>query len=170
MINPFKLLVKNTVVNFRLKKFVKYEQSYDFVEELKKVKKVLIILPQDEEYSESMMDFTKRIGNVFKKARVSTFTSASLRKSELTWFGIPNEQYLRIIREEQFDLVLDINPRQDIVCSYLCALSGAPTRLNLSSGTYDYIYNLYFKMNNIPNINGKLDNVINYLTAMAANN
>jgi hypothetical protein len=158
--NPFKHLAKKVVVDLRLKKFARHERSLNFAEEFKKVKKVLIIVPSGNEYTESVQDFIKGAGLVFKNASVSTFASSTLRKSDLTWFGIPNEKYLHLIRDESFDLVLDINLRPDRVCAYLSALSGAAMRLNLIGGDYDYIYNLHFRSDNANNINERLNNII----------
>ena len=163
MNNPFKTVVMNQVVNFRLKMFHKSEGSYNFFEELTKVKKILIILPSADEYSDHIQQFIKEIGLIFTKASVSTFASSSLRKNDLSWFGVPNEKYLNIIREEEFDLVIDTNIIQDKLCSYLSALSGASLRLNLASGDYDYIYNLHFRSDQHKHIPDRLQNIIAYL-------
>ncbi len=162
MNNPVKQVVMNQVVNFRLKMFHKYERAYNFIEEVNKVNKILIILSAHDEYSETIQQFIKEIGRIFKKASVSTFSSSSLRKSDLSWFGVPNEKYLDIIREEGFDLVIDANIEQDKVCSYLCALSGAKLRLNLCSGNYDHIYNLHFRSNRDKPIPDRLQNIVAY--------
>ena len=157
-----KQVVMNQVVNFRLKMFHKYERAYNFIEEVNKVKKILIILSANDEYSSTVQQFIKEIGRTFKRASVSTFDSNSLRKSDLSWFGVPNERYLNIIREEGFDLVIDANIVQDKVCSYLCALSGAQLRLNLSSGHYDHIYNLHFRSDRDKPVPNRLQNIVAY--------
>ncbi|MCB0281788.1 MAG: hypothetical protein H6627_06245 [Calditrichae bacterium] len=169
MINLVKNAFLRRFLNFRLKMIARQERAYNFSEELKKVRKILVILPSDQEYSQPIQEFVQKLGAKFSKARVSTFVNSTLRKSDLSWMGLPNEQYLKIIRDESFDLVVDANTEQDQICTYLCALSGAPMRLNVSSGMYDSIYNLHFRSSSAKNINEKLDNVIAYLTFLAKN-
>lgn len=168
-----KNLLKNAFLhkylNFRLKLLQKQDRSYNFASELKNTQKILVILPSEQEYTEHMQDFIKRLGSEFKNAKVSTFVSSTLRKTDLSWLGLPNEQYLNLIREENFDLVVDVNTEQDQVCSYLCALSGAPMRLNLTSGTYDFIYNLHIRSDSEKSLDHKLANVISYLTHLTKN-
>ena len=164
MISRIKDGVLGKIINFRLKMISKQDLAYDFSEQLGKTEKILVILPPDSEYSETMQNFVTRISQLFKKARVSTFVNSTLRKNDLNWLGVPNDQYLKIIRDEQFDLVVDINTRQDKISSYLCALSGAPMRINLASGEFDHLYNLHFRIKDISKtIEQRLLNIISYL-------
>jgi len=140
------------------------DRTYDFSEQLGKTEKILIIIPSGNEYSETIQNFIKQIGHVFKNAKVSTFVNSSLRKNDFNWLGVPNDKYLRVVRDEQFDLVVDINTKQDKVSSYLCALSGAPMRINLASGDFDHLYNLHFRIKDISkSIEERLQNMISYL-------
>jgi len=164
VITKIKETVLGKIINFRLKMISRQDTTYNFSEQLSKTEKILIILPSGSEYSETMQNFIKKMGEVFRKARVSTFVNSSLRKNDLNWLGVPNEHYLKIIRDEQFDLVVDINTKQDKISSYLCALSGAPLRVNLASGDFDHLYNLHFRMKDIgKSIDERLQNMISYL-------
>jgi len=136
--------------------------AYDFSEELTKVKSILVILPAKEEYGEPVQDFLKQLNLVFPKSRVSTFVKSTLRKEDLSWLGLPNERYLKIFKDERFDLVVDLNTKQDNACSYLAALSGAPMRLNLDSGKNDFIYNLHIKSSTEKKIEERLNSIISY--------
>jgi hypothetical protein len=160
--NPLKNILLTKFLNFRLKILQGQERIYDFSSELKKVEKILVILPSTEEYTSTMQNFVKRLAEIFEKARVSTFISSSLRKTDISWLGVPNEQYLKIIRDEHFDLVVDVNINQDRICAYICALSGAPMRLNLASGEYDFVYNLQFRANLQKQLDEQLNNIISY--------
>lgn len=162
MINRVKNLLLTKFLNFRLKKIQDHENIYNFSSELKAVKKILVILPLDNEYTETIQTFVARLTEIFTNARVSTFVSSSLRKADLSWLGVPNEEYLKSIREERFDLVVDINIIQNLICAYLCALSGASLRLNLASGEYDFIYNLQFRADRQKKLNEQLNNIISY--------
>lgn len=162
MINPIKRIILGKYLNFRIKMLASQERAFDFSSELIKVKKVLVILPSQNEYTEPIQGFVKKLNDVFPKAGISTFVRSSLRNEDISWLGVPNEQYLKIIRDEQFDLVVDANNEQDKVCSYLCALSGAPMRLNLAAGEYDLIYNLHFRSPPEKNLEERLTNIISY--------
>jgi hypothetical protein len=157
-------------LDFRLKKLHEKENIYNFSHELKKVKKILVILPSKDEYTETIQSFVKRLTEIFEKARVSTFVDSSLRKTDISWLGVPNEQYLKSIQDEQFDLVIDINIVQDRICAYLCALSGASMRLNLASGEYDFIYNLQFRADPQKKLNEQLNNIISYFVFLKNQN
>lgn len=137
-----------------------HDRAFDFASELKKTEKILVILPSRQEYTETMQNFVKKLSGLFKAARVSTFVSSSLRKEDLSWLGVPNEHYLKLIRDEQFDLVIDVNTMQDKICAYLCALSGAPMRLNLSAGQYDNIYNLHFRTSSEKTLDERLQHIV----------
>ncbi len=150
-------------IKLRLKILSGKNEPYDFSHELSKTRKILVIISSGHEYSESFQLFISRLSELFSKSRVSTFVKSSLRKSDLNWFGLPNEKYLKIIREENFDLILDLNIQQDDLSAFLCAFSGAPLRLNLSSGIYDDIYNLHFRPSDENSIEKKLENVLSYL-------
>jgi hypothetical protein len=164
VISKVKDSILGKIINFRLKMITNQDRAYDFSEELAKTEKILIIIPSGTEYSETVQNFIKRMGEIFNKARVSTFVNSSLRKDDLNWLGVPNDKYLKVIRDEQFDLVVDINTRQDKICSYLCALSGAPMRVNLASGDFDHLYNLHFRIKDIrKSIDEQLQNMISYL-------
>ncbi|KAA3615033.1 MAG: hypothetical protein D8M58_11315 [Calditrichaeota bacterium] len=162
MSNPIKKIILGKYLSFRLKMLLSQERAYDFSSELNKVKKALVILPAQNEYSEPFQVFVKKLNTVFPNANISTFVSSSLRKTDMSWLGVPNEQYLKIIRDEQFDLVIDANDEQDKICSYLCALSGAPMRLNLASGEYDSIYNLHFRTAADKKMDDRLVNIVSY--------
>lgn len=164
MITKLKETLLGKIIKVRLKIILQQDRTYDFAEELSKTEKVLIIMPAGKEYSEPMQGFIQQIGHVFTNSRVSTFVTSSLRKNDLSWLGVPNDHYLKGIRDELFDLVIDINLKQDKISSYLCALSGAPMRINLATGQYDHVYNLHFRMkDNNKTIEERLKNIISYL-------
>ena len=165
MISRVKESILGKIINIRLKMISQQDRTYDFSHQLNKTEKILIIIPAGNEYSETMQSFIKQIGHTFNNARVSTFVNSSLRKNDLNWLGVPNDKYLKVIRDELFDLVVDVNLKQDKISSYLCALSGAPMRINLSSGDFDHLYNLHFRAKdaNSKSLEERLYNIISYL-------
>ena len=163
-------MLQKKFLDFHFKKIQEQETIYNFSLELKKVKKILVILPSEDEYAVNIQSFVKRLTEIFEKTRVSTFVNSTLRKTDISWLGVPNEQYLKSIQDEQFDLVVDINIVQDRICAYLCALSGASMRLNLAPGEYDYIYNLQFRADPQKQLNEQLNNIISYFVFLKNQN
>jgi len=163
MINLLKKTLLKRYLEFRLKLLITNQRVYNFSQEIKKVEKIMIILPDGNEYDSVVQDFVSAINALFPKARTSTFLRSSLRKDDLSWLGLPNEKYLKLIRDEKFDLIIDSNTYTDSICTYLCALSGAPLRLNLTSGPYDAIYNLHVRSHDEKPLAHRLDLIKQYL-------
>jgi len=117
----------------------------DFFEELKKVKKILVILPVDKNEETVAREFLPEIQQAFGQVKLSTLDLSTMRESDTNWLGIPNQKYLSRIQDENFDLLLDLNGQQNRLCTYLGALSEAPMRLHIAEGRFDKIYNLHFR-------------------------
>jgi hypothetical protein len=81
----------------------------------------------------------------------------------MNWLGVPGKEYLNNIREEDFDLLIDLNEQQDRVCTYLSALSNATMRIHFSEGKFDRIYNLQIRTDINASLNTKIQTLLNYL-------
>ena len=135
----------------------------DYSRLLSEAKKILIILPVIHKNVQLENDFKSNLADAFPKSSISTFGITSLRKSDMNWLGVPGKEYLKNIREEEFDLLIDLNEYQDRVCSYLSALSQAPMMIHFSEGKFDKIYNLQIRTEfNVP-LNVKIQTLFNYL-------
>lgn len=163
MKEKIKALLLEKYLKFNLKSAKKNDKLCDFSEELKSIEQILVIKPINSIDDKSLQSFISGLYNIYPNIQVSTFTRSSLRKTDINWLGVPNNQYLKNIQEIHFDLVIDLNIHHDTICSYLCKLSGAPLRLNLKSGHYDHIYNLHIKTNSNTEIDDELQNILRYL-------
>ncbi len=135
-------------MDLRLKWFKQDETSVVLPEALQKVKNILLITPADHpELEEEIHTFASGLYEIFRQVQVSTFDRSSFRPADGNWFGLPKEEYLDNFRQGKFDFVIDLNIQQDRLCTYICALSGAPLRMNLCSGEYDHIYNFHIRTN-----------------------
>lgn len=161
-----KKILLEKYLDWRLNFFKNDDAIRNFPEDIRKIKNILIIAPLEIENSESFRNFTSGLYEIFENARVSTFQKESLRSTDRNWLGVPNEEYLLQLKQDQFDLVIDLNLNQDKICAYLGALSGAPVRLNLSSGKYDHVYNLHFRVEKSKSLNEKYTNILNYLKSL----
>ncbi|RMH63754.1 MAG: hypothetical protein D6677_06430 [Calditrichaeota bacterium] len=135
-------------IRIRLKLMQSGARAYNFHDEIRKVRNILVILPANQAYEGAYQKFLHELNAVFPGASISTFEKSNLRKNDLNRLGLPNDTYLKLIRDSMPDMVIDLNEPQDKVCSYITALSGAPVRVNLARGEWDDVYNLYFRQTN----------------------
>jgi hypothetical protein len=135
----------------------------DYFRQLSESKKILIILPIDIQKNNLINEFKSNLADIFPKSSISTFDITSLRKSDMNWLGVPGKEYLNRIREEAFDLLIDLNEKQDRICTYLSALSNAPMRIQFSEGKFDKIYNLQIRTDLKASLNLKIQTLFNYL-------
>jgi len=135
----------------------------DYSRQLSEAKKILIILPVIYQNVQLINDFKSNLADAYPKSSISTFGITSLRKSDMNWLGVPGKEYLIRLREEKFDLLIDLNEQQDRVCTYLSALSNAPMRIHFSEGKFDRIYNLQIRTEITAPLNVKIQTLINYL-------
>ena len=162
MKDKIKTILLEKYLDFNLKSGRKDNAPYIVSEKLKSVIQVLVIKPPAGIEDKSLQDFIAGLYAVYPDVQVSTFMRSSLRNSDTNWLGVPNDRYLKNIREINFDLVIDLNLQHDTICSYICKLSGAPLRLNLMPGHYDNIYNLHIKPGT-NSIDKALQNILKYL-------
>ena len=142
------------------------DEETEFFDRIKKVKKILIILPIDRPEEINSRKFVKDLQDLFGRARISTLDLAMLRKYDSNWLGVPNQQYLAQIQKEKFDLLMDLNGHHDHICSYLAALSGAPLRLHASNGKFDKIYNLEIRAGGNASLSERYQTILSYLSRM----
>ena len=138
----------------------------DFFEEIKRVKKILIILPLDKAEEVIAREYLPEIQRAFEKVKVSTLDLSTLRKIDTNWLGVPNHKYLAKIQDEEFDLLLDLNGHHDRLCAYLCALTAAPMRMHISEGKFDKIYNLHFRIPGGAPLGSLYQNFLTYIVRM----
>jgi hypothetical protein len=138
----------------------------DFFDQIKCVKKILIIMPLKKKDEEIANKFLPHLYQIFDSVKISILDLKTLRKSDTNWLGIPNANFLNKINEEQFDLIIDLNSYHDRLCTYLSALTEAKMRLHLSEGKFDKIYNLQFRTNSDDTTVTRYNTMIHYLAKM----
>ena len=166
MLNPIKNYFLEKLVTTRLFLLKEKNPVTNFMQEMNHVKKILIILPVRVQASQAVQVFINKMNSTFSASEISTFETSMLRKRDVNWLGIPNSAFLNNIREEKFDLLIDLNSEQDNVCTYLGALSDAPMRIHLSEGKYDKIYNLQIRTDTEAPLSTRFDTLIIYLSKL----
>lgn len=162
MLDYIKKFILDRYINFRLKLFKDKEDSLNFPEEIKKVKNILLMIPEENEYNTSIQTFVTELYRLFKSAEISTFERSSFRKSDGNWFGLPGDDYLKTFQDVNFDLIIDLNHPHDNLCSYICALIGSRLRMSWTAGGFDHVYNLQIRSKYAGLMEDKLANILNY--------
>lgn len=166
MANQIRNLMLNKYLNFRLNYFKSNEDLCDYPAKIGTIKKILIILPAECKDKTEYRDFINELNQLFQKTKISTFQIKDLRLHEQNWLGVPNERYLDELRSQNFDLIIDLNIQPDKICAYICAFSEAPVRINLISGKYDHVYNLYFRSEQEKSIDERYKLILDNLTKL----
>lgn len=138
----------------------------NFIGAIKSAKKILIILPKNRAEEVASREYIKKIYQIFDTSKISKLDIQTLRKIDINWLGVPNKNYISKIRDERFDLLIDINSYHERLCSYLGALIESPMRIHLSPGKFDKIYNLQFRTGKKTPVADRFKNLINYLSIM----
>jgi hypothetical protein len=137
-----------------------------FPEDIKKIKRVYIIPDMDEIDDHNLQNFQNSLRKLFPNVRITLFQKKKLTVSNQNTIGAPNKAYLGRIKEDAYDLLIDLNLVQNKICSFIAANSGAPIRLNLASGDYDHVYNLHFRTGESKSTEERYNNILNYLKSL----
>lgn len=161
--NPLKKRLRRTYLNAKLKWSGKQKDMYDFAEQIKMIRRILVLMPEDKSLRPAAESFLKKLAGLFHGVQFETFVKSQLTEKDLNWFGVPDQAFLNHLQQKQYGLLIDLNPSPDQLYSYLTANSGAPVRLNLCESPYDYIYNLHIRPNRSKPFAGQLDTVLVHL-------
>jgi hypothetical protein len=164
--NIIKKYVLQKLLDTRLYFIKEHTRITNFFEEIKRVKKILIILPIEKSEETLATEYLPHIRRVFGGAKISTLDISTLRRSDTNWFGVPNNLYLSNIQNENFDLLIDLNGHHDRLCAYLGALTAAPMRLHLALGKFDKIYNLQIRVPGHASLNARYETMLSYIARM----
>ena len=142
------------------------EGETDFLNTIRNIKKILIILPIDRSDEINSRKFIKELQAQLGKVKISTLDLTTLRKSDTNWLGVPNHQYLANIQNGEFDLLMDLNGHHDRICAYLGALTDAPLRVHASRGKFDKIYNLEIRTSGTSSLDERYQSILTYLARL----
>jgi len=166
LLNNIKQLLLDRYIDMRLRLTRQADGLLDFPRSVKSVKTVLIVFTNKLNDEHFYKQFSSGLYAIFGDIKVSAFNPGHLSADDKNWFGLPAEKHLAAVRDEHFDLVVDLNQEQDRLSTYLCAISAAPLKLNLASGRYDHVYNLHFRSSKSATASGLIKNTLNYLKTL----
>ena len=151
------------LLNTRLYFLKNKSELTEFIGKIKNIRKILVIVPRDRAQEVIARNYLAKIKSAFPGSKISTLDIFNLRKTDVNWLGVPNEQYVDRFRKEKFDLLIDLNTYHDTVCSYLCALIETEIRLHICEGRYDKIYNLHVRTNSNTSLERRYNELITKL-------
>lgn len=169
MLATFKRIILKKYIDIRLRWFKAYGLAVELPAAIRNIHNILIISPGEKETEDDIHYFASELYNIFDPVKVSTFKRSSFRSQDGNWFGLPGDAYLDNFRQEHFDLVVDLNPEQDRLCTYICALSGGTLRINLASGRYDHIYNFHIRTDETHKLRQRLQRLLDSLKRFNSN-
>jgi hypothetical protein len=138
----------------------------NFIEAIRNIKNILIILPLDRSDEINSRKYIKEMQSSLGKVKISTLDIATLRKNDTNWLGVPNQHYLSKIQDGNFDLLIDLNGYHDRICAYMGALTAAPLRVHASRGKFDKIYNLEIRTSGHSTLDERYKSILNYLVRL----
>jgi len=139
----------------------------DFINKLKQINKIMVIVPRDRAQEVVARKYITMLKDAFPGAKISKIDVFNLRKTDINWIGAPNEQFIEQFRKENFDLSIDFNSYHDALCSYLCALTEAAIRMHICEGKFDKIYNLHIRTNSNTSLERRYTQLLTKLINLA---
>ena len=126
------------------------------------VKNVLVLLPTDDEYLDAAFNLVRKLREYFKKWHFMVLNVNKIPEEKLDRFDLPNHRFISDLRQNRFQLVLDLNFYMDIRLNYLVGMLKIPYRLHLQFTESDY-YNIYShtNLNNFKDLNHVFDHLKN---------
>ncbi len=129
-----------------LRKVTKTAQAVSFPIHATSIQRVLVIMPRDLRLIEAAHEFINQLREQFPYWQVQIFDVDKLPPEKLNWLGVPRKGYVREIKNQQYDMVIDLNQQVDWLITYLAVMSGAPYRVHLESANGEF-FNIQFKAN-----------------------
>ncbi len=129
-----------------LRALKKSQQAMSFPLQATSIQRVLVIMPRDLRLIEAAHDFINQLREQFPYWQVQIFDVDKLPPEKLNWMQVPRKEYIRELKNQQYDMVVDLNQQVDWLITYLAVMSGAPYRVHLESEDGQF-FNIQFKAN-----------------------
>jgi len=159
MIKRFKKNIIYKVLSLYLK-LIRKDEVIDIKNSFLASKKILIILPSSKEQFEIALSFLPKIKNVFKKRKIIYIIPASFQNlfkshfygnyyfyqdKDISFFQLPRKKFIKLLKKENFDITICLNPDFDLFCAYTCIKTDAKLRIGLYDEKMDDYLNFQIK-------------------------
>ena len=165
--NFFKDFLLEKLLSTRLYLMKQQTEPTDFIGKIKNVRKILVIVPRNRALEVLTRKYVARLKEAFPGSRLASLDTLSLKKTDVNWMGVPNEQFIDRFRKEKYDLLIDLNTYHDTLCSYLCSMAEADIRLHICEGRYDKIYNLHIRTDSNTSLERRYTELLDKLTKLS---
>ena len=155
--------IKNVVAGIKLSRMKNSMESEPiaFPSAIEKPKNILVCLPGGLRELTIVKQFLPTITELFKPADITLLSMPGIRvtdiyprkgfhilsptEDQLTWSGLPKKSYLKMLADDHFDLVIDLNLEGSAFTS--CILLNFPGAVRIGRGNHrgDPYYNLEIK-------------------------
>lgn len=152
MINAIKQKIALLIA--KRKYFSKGDATTNFTGKVSSAQKFLVLLPDNSEDTLSAVDIPtyykinkKEVTilgykNVIPIAlETHSFDSISFSEEELTKFGLPNKELVDKIKSKEFDVVIDLNRRENFIFSVLSNIPKSAVKIGYKKEKSDVFYN-----------------------------
>ncbi|RMG63517.1 MAG: hypothetical protein D6715_11180 [Calditrichaeota bacterium] len=106
-----------------------------------RVHRVLAVLPGQLENLDRATAFVYRLRQVYPEWKIDLFDPDKIPEQETGFTGLPKKPFLDQLRQEGYELVINLSAGGDLYRNYLVLASGAPYRLALFTDA-DPFYNI----------------------------
>jgi len=162
--------LKTKLAHFAIKrKYLKKESGLiTFNDFIQSTNKYLVLMPERESDFFGCFDIISYFR--INQKKVTIFLSAKRRnlipklnkyefilydEGDISKLGLPNAQYAKILRNNVFDVAVDLNRETNLLCSAVTNMVGAKYRLGFTKENSDKYYNLQL-------VNNKINSEISY--------
>lgn len=124
--------------------------EFTFPKALRDARRVLILMPSQNEALRQSEVFLSRVRQVFPRAEVTLlyppktmvarfynpyrFKIATPEKGDVWWFGIPRKSFVERVLPQPFDVLITLNREESVFFAAVTILSQTPVRIGLPDG------------------------------------
>jgi hypothetical protein len=152
--------------------------SIDFQAAFSTVKRILIVLPQDQQLCVDAAGMPAKLRHLFPSARCDFALPDQCKElvpkneywgyteDELTFLHLPNLRFIKKVQDMHYDLVISPSADLDLFTAYLSLKSNAKLRVTFQSPQADQYFNMMIQPNPETDTSGKIDTLLKYLHLM----
>ncbi len=159
-------------------KLIRKKEIIDIKNSFIESKKILILLPPSKEQLEIALSFLPKLKKIFKGRKMiyvlpeslkeifnSNFHGKSLlyQEKDISFFLLPRKKIIRLLKKENVDITICLNPDFDLFCAYTCLRSEAKLRVGLYDKKWEDYFNFQVKKENDNLLGEKYNCLVKYL-------
>ncbi len=142
--NYLKRIIRDWLINLSSRKSLKsLKKTLALPIAANSIGKILVILPRNLTEIENATNFVYFLRRDYPAWKIDIFDVDKISGEDLNFLGIPRSRILKKIQQQEYDLIINLNPDADSLINYFTIQSGAPYRLHLNDFQNPY-YNITY--------------------------